>query len=158
MLAPTLEPTREEFEDPLRFYRRILDEMQQFGIVKIVPPFRITSHFQDFVFKPRIQVLNTLDGNTRIQTIFLERLYMFHLRQGVKLRIPQIQGVDINLFLLKDCQDFTLLAIALGLEGREAELIELRDSLVTPYLDFINSPTAKKLKMSNSNAAARVFA
>ena len=64
-MAPTLRPTREEFEDPLAYIREVRNQgYHKYGIVKIVPPegwrppFAINK--ETFKFSTRVQSINEL--------------------------------------------------------------------------------------------------
>ncbi|KAL1916576.1 uncharacterized protein VTP21DRAFT_5767 [Calcarisporiella thermophila] len=104
--APTYFPTPEQFEDPIRYIMEIKEEGEKYGIVKIVPPegwnppFAINSKV--FRFKTRTQKLNTMDGSTRANMAYLEKLYKFHRQQGSTVsKVPQLDKRPIDLYRLK---------------------------------------------------------
>ena len=64
-MAPTLRPTKQEWEDPIRFIRKVKSEgYHKYGIVKIVPPESWRPPFainkETFKFSTRVQSINEL--------------------------------------------------------------------------------------------------
>lgn len=66
--APVFRPTAEEFgSDPLEFVAKIRDQVEPYGICKIIPPKTWKPPFcvdaNTFKFTPRIQRINELEVN-----------------------------------------------------------------------------------------------
>ena len=108
-MAPTLRPTKEEFQDPLAYIRAIKSKgYDRYGIVKIVPPpdwrppFAIDK--QSFKFHTRVQSINELQRRHIIAAksqAFRDKLDGFFRSRGQKPpKLPIMYGQKINTFKL----------------------------------------------------------
>ncbi len=100
-LAPTFHPTAEQWrDDPLHYIRTVVAPVAQgtAGIAKIVPPLGWTMPFSlpnrdQFLFKPRVQVLNSLEGAVRARGQFVTDLRLFNFWKGHPLSTPLPVGL-----------------------------------------------------------------
>ncbi|KAF9428426.1 hypothetical protein BGZ94_002445 [Podila epigama] len=104
--APCYYPTPEEFLEPLRFIESIRPEAEKAGICKIIPPQNWKPTFaldtELFRFKTMIQKLNSMEGETKTNSSYVEQLYKFHRQQGHPVnKIPQLDKRPIDLYRLK---------------------------------------------------------
>uniref|UniRef100_A0A5S6R4T4 [histone H3]-trimethyl-L-lysine(4) demethylase n=1 Tax=Trichuris muris TaxID=70415 RepID=A0A5S6R4T4_TRIMR len=99
--APALRPSVEEFADPISYISKITADYAQYGIVKIIPPACWQPHFvcdvQRFEFQPRLQRLYELNALLRVRNNFISALSKFYSLQGFTLKIPSINGRELNL-------------------------------------------------------------
>ncbi|THC90146.1 hypothetical protein EYZ11_010400 [Aspergillus tanneri] len=117
--APTFRPTKEEFEDPEAYIRKIAPEGKKYGICRIIPPegweppFAIDTEClsqkvmadmfpQRFHFKTRRQELNSVEGGTRANLNYLDQLAKYHKQHGTNLnRFPSVDKRPLDLYKLK---------------------------------------------------------
>lgn len=102
--APVFEPTKEEFQDPLKYINSIRHIAELAGICKIKPPPDWQPPFavdvDKFKFTPRIQRLNELEAKTRIKLNFLDQIAKFWELQGSSLKIPVVEKKALDLYTL----------------------------------------------------------
>jgi hypothetical protein len=108
-LAPTLRPSKAEWEDPLAYIREIRRQgYHKYGIVKIKPPEDYKPPFainkQTFRFSTRVQSINELQRRHIIaakSAAFKAKLESFHRSRGQKPpKMPIMYGQQINTFKL----------------------------------------------------------
>ncbi|ODQ54061.1 PLU-1-domain-containing protein [Saitoella complicata NRRL Y-17804] len=104
--APTYRPTKEEFQEPLKYIQSIAEEGKKYGICKIIPPEGWRPTFavdtERFFFKSRKQELNSMEAKSRTTTNYLDQLYKFHKQHGTQLKsLPLIDKRPLDLYQLK---------------------------------------------------------
>ncbi|ORZ25529.1 JmjC domain, hydroxylase-domain-containing protein, partial [Absidia repens] len=106
--APIYYPTTEEFKDPIQYIQKIKPEAEQYGIIKIVPPKEYEPGFclntEIFRFRTRIQKMNSMEGATRANLNYLDKVQKFHrVLHGKPIsRIPVLDKRPIDLYRLKN--------------------------------------------------------
>ncbi|XP_075691413.1 lysine-specific demethylase 5C isoform X3 [Rhinoderma darwinii] len=102
--CPVFEPTWEEFANPLGYIARIRPIAEKSGICKIRPPVDWQPPFavevDNFRFTPRIQRLNELEAETRVQLNYLDQIAKFWEIQGSSLKIPNVERRILDLYSL----------------------------------------------------------
>ena len=104
--APTFRPTEAEFVDPLVYMSKIRCEAEKYGICKIIPPDGWSPDFsintEKFFFKTRRQELNSVEGGSRTNIQYLDKLATFHKQHGMNLnRFPSVDKRPLDLYKLK---------------------------------------------------------
>jgi jmjN domain len=138
--CPVYRPTVLEWETPLR-YIESLDKTT--GICKIIPPFKIKSDLNFKEFKTRNQVLQELDGKSRLANFIGNSLYKFHLNQGKIFKLPVINRVNLNvkqLFELKNSTDlyYKQKCMEMGLDqSHYLALRKLYQKWILPFKDWV---------------------
>ncbi|KAK7866457.1 hypothetical protein R5R35_008978 [Gryllus longicercus] len=170
--APVFEPTKEEFQDPLKYINSIRHIAENSGICKIKPPPDWQPPFavdvDKFKFTPRIQRLNELEAKTRIKLNFLDQIAKFWELQGSSLKIPVVEKKALDLYtLFKLVQDeggaetvtkekkWNKISIKMGFndaKGLGSLLKHHYERILYPYDVFCNGKVLSQLKVeSDSN-------
>ncbi|XP_076845699.1 lysine-specific demethylase 5B-B isoform X2 [Brachyhypopomus gauderio] len=151
--CPVFEPSWEEFADPFAFINKIRPIAEKTGICKIRPPPDWQPPFACDVdrlhFTPRIQRLNELEAQTRVQLNFLDQIAKFWELQGCTLKIPHVERKILNLYQLNKlvldeggfdivCKErrWTKIAMAMGFAPGKAVGSHLRahyERILYPY-------------------------
>uniref|UniRef100_A0A4W4DZE5 [histone H3]-trimethyl-L-lysine(4) demethylase n=1 Tax=Electrophorus electricus TaxID=8005 RepID=A0A4W4DZE5_ELEEL len=154
--CPVFEPSWEEFADPFAFINKIRPIAEKTGICKIRPPPDWQPPFACDVdrlhFTPRIQRLNELEAQTRVQLNFLDQIAKFWELQGCTLKIPHVERKILNLYQLNKlvldeggfdivCKErrWTKIAMAMGFAPGKAVGSHLRahyERILYPYSLF----------------------
>ncbi|KAB8360748.1 hypothetical protein FH972_024482 [Carpinus fangiana] len=104
--APTFRPTADDWRDPMEYMRKIAPEGSKYGICKIVPPDGWDPDFAidttKFHFKTRKQELNFVEGGSRTNLDYLDKLGKFHKSLGINFtRFPSVDKRPLDLYELK---------------------------------------------------------
>lgn len=107
--VPTLQPTAEEFSDPLQYISSISSMGKKYGMVKIIPPDSWNPPFcmdtDLFWFNTRRQIMHSTDRGEKLKAHFVDALYKFHQHvNGTPInKLPSIDRRPLDLFHLHRC-------------------------------------------------------
>ena len=138
--CPVYRPSLKEWQTPLK-YIATLDKNT--GICKIIPPFKMKSNLDLKEFKTRNQVLQELDGKSRLANFIGNSLYKFHLNHGRIFKIPAINRVNLNVKLLFELKNSTDLyykqkCMEFGLDQSQyLALKKLYQKWILPFKDWV---------------------